>query len=140
MSVFAQRHLLGIEPLSAAELETILGWAHRLRGDWDEAFAHYRRAAHGRRSLPVPLAWRIAEAHYLRVILPDKIRLARHYVARHSVLLDLKLVAETVLVLAYPATAVEGMFDRLAPRHRLVTGFMQSALAAVSAVAALRLR
>ncbi|TMQ73720.1 MAG: polysaccharide biosynthesis protein [Candidatus Eisenbacteria bacterium] len=35
---------------------------------------------------------------------------------------------------------MEGVLDRLAPRHRLVTGLVQSALAAVAAVAALRLR
>lgn len=58
------------------ELEMLMGWARRLRGDWDEAFEHYRRAASPGGPLPTPLAWRIAEAHYLRGDLADVVHVA----------------------------------------------------------------
>lgn len=36
------------------------------------------------------------EAEYVRVILPDKLRLARQYVAHQSTLVDLKIIAQTL--------------------------------------------
>lgn len=47
-------------------LESLLGWACRLRGDWKGAVEHYRRAAAGRDRLPGLLAWRLVEALYLQ--------------------------------------------------------------------------
>ena len=41
------------------------------------------------------------EATYVQVILPDKIRLGKEYILRQSLMLDLGLIARTVLRMAY---------------------------------------
>jgi DNA-binding SARP family transcriptional activator len=47
-------------------IDEILGEAHALRGDWDEALECYRRAMHGVDPLPARLAWRIGFIHVYR--------------------------------------------------------------------------
>ena len=46
------------------------------------------------------------ERAYVDAILPDKIRLARTYVSRASVGYDLRIIAETLLAVAWPARAI----------------------------------
>ena len=49
-----------------AALERLLGEAHQLRGDWDEALACLGRAAGAARTIDPGLAWRIGLIHHLR--------------------------------------------------------------------------
>jgi ATP/maltotriose-dependent transcriptional regulator MalT/DNA-binding SARP family transcriptional activator len=66
------------------ELETLLGWVGRLRGDWTKAFDHYRRAAARRGALSAPLAWRMVEAHYLLGELRQAVEVAARAVVSDS--------------------------------------------------------
>jgi DNA-binding SARP family transcriptional activator len=52
--------------LRDTRIDEILGEAHALRGDWDEALACYRRAIEGIDPLPARLAWRIGLIHAYR--------------------------------------------------------------------------
>lgn len=47
-------------------IEQLAGEACRLRGDWDDALEHFRRAAGPAATLPPGLAWRMGLIHYLR--------------------------------------------------------------------------
>ena len=80
------------------------------------------------------------EAHYIRAIIPDKIRLAKVYVERASVAYDILLLIETVFVLVYPAQAFDRLFDRLGQRHALVTAPVQAAAVALANLAAVFIR
>ncbi len=80
-----------------------------------------------------------AESTYVKTILPEKLRLSRLGVERTSVLHDLGLILETLLVLVYPAKVLDGLLDRLGRRHGLVTGILQAALAVAATLVALRM-
>ncbi len=80
-----------------------------------------------------------AEATYLSVILPEKIRLARISVERTSALHDLGLILGTVIALAYPARLLDRLFDRLGRHHTATTALIQGGLAVVATLTALRL-
>src|SRR5205814_1430240 len=54
-----------------------------------------------------------AEEAYLKAILPRKLRIARRYAERASLLRDVALIAQTVFVLAYPARSLERAIERL---------------------------
>jgi ATP/maltotriose-dependent transcriptional regulator MalT/DNA-binding SARP family transcriptional activator len=88
------------------ELEMLLGWARRLRGDWDEAFEHYRRAAGDGGSLPIGLAWRMAEGHYLRSELTEAVGAAER--ADHGEGSD----HDRVMLLTWEASARRRLGDR----------------------------
>jgi FlaA1/EpsC-like NDP-sugar epimerase/lipopolysaccharide/colanic/teichoic acid biosynthesis glycosyltransferase len=77
------------------------------------------------------------ERAYVTSILPDKIRIARTYVSRASLGYDLKIIAETLLVLAYPSRRIEGLLDRLGRHHRALALIVQAALVALANVAAM---
>jgi lipopolysaccharide/colanic/teichoic acid biosynthesis glycosyltransferase len=59
---------------------------------------------------------------YIRRILPDKLRLAREYVGRSSVMFDLALIARTVAVLVMPAAAASGGAAAEPPRRQIWRG------------------
>ena len=80
------------------------------------------------------------EETYVHVVLPDKIRMARHYTRDASLLNDLRLITATLVFLIYPDKA----FDRLLAamgRHRVaITAALQAMLFAAANVAAFALR
>ena len=80
------------------------------------------------------------ETQYVRTILPDKLRLARIYVARASLAYDLGLILETLLLLAYPAKALDRILGRLGRYHEMLAVVSQAALAALANLGALLLR
>ena len=80
------------------------------------------------------------EETYVRTILPDKIRLSREYVANASLGYDLFLIFETMMVLAYPARAVNTMLDALGRHHVAVTMLLQAGLAVLANLAATLIR
>ena len=47
-------------------IEQLIGEAHEVRGDWDEALACFERAAPAGRALDAGLAWRLGLIHHLR--------------------------------------------------------------------------
>ncbi len=81
-----------------------------------------------------------AETQYLRTILPDKLRLARIYVERASLAYDLRLILETLLLLAYPAKALDRISGRLGRHHGTLAVVSQAAVAAIANAGALLLR
>ena len=68
------------------------------------------------------------EEQYVRVILPEKLRLAMEYVARSSFLYDLKLIFMTIVTLAYPGKSIDRSFNSLAAHRYPVAAIVQSAL------------
>ena len=58
------------------------------------------------------------EGYYVHVLLPEKIKLAREYVRKASLLYDLELICRTVLKLAYPYETVLRMINALSPYRR----------------------
>jgi len=72
------------------------------------------------------------ERAYVEEILPDKIRLARTYVARASFAYDMRIIGETILLLAFPSRAFDRVLDRLARDHRRLALAVQVALAAAA--------
>ena len=72
------------------------------------------------------------ERAYIESILPDKIRLARTYVSRASFAYDLRIIGETVLLLAFPARALDRMLERFAAAHRQIALLVQAALVAAA--------
>jgi FlaA1/EpsC-like NDP-sugar epimerase/lipopolysaccharide/colanic/teichoic acid biosynthesis glycosyltransferase len=77
------------------------------------------------------------ERAYVHDILPDKIRLARTYVSRASLAYDLRILTETLLVLAWPARRVEHVLDSLGRVHRPLALVAQAVLAAAANLAAM---
>ncbi|MEO6462820.1 MAG: polysaccharide biosynthesis protein [Candidatus Eisenbacteria bacterium] len=77
------------------------------------------------------------ERAYVDAILPEKIRLARTYVSRASIGYDLRIIVETLLVLTYPARAIERGFERLGRHHRPLALLAQAGLAALANLAAM---
>ncbi|HXS83346.1 MAG TPA: SDR family NAD(P)-dependent oxidoreductase [Methylomirabilota bacterium] len=81
-----------------------------------------------------------AERDYVERILPEKLRLSRHYTRNASVGWDIQLVITTLASLFYPARAVEHVVDWLTP-FRFWVGFaVQVAALAVANILALLLR
>jgi ATP/maltotriose-dependent transcriptional regulator MalT/DNA-binding SARP family transcriptional activator len=60
-----------------AALDRLLGEAHQLRGDWDEALACLGRAAGATGTIDAGLAWRIGLIHHLRGHLDDALEAYR---------------------------------------------------------------
>src|SRR6266540_1934142 len=52
--------------LRSAAIEQLLGEAHEIRGEWDEALECFERAAGRRKRLAAGLAWRLGLIHHLR--------------------------------------------------------------------------
>lgn len=52
--------------LRTSALERLVGEAHEIRGEWDEALACFERAAGGSARLDAGLAWRLGLIHHLR--------------------------------------------------------------------------
>ncbi len=77
-----------------------------------------------------------AESVYIERILPEKLRLARHYASQSSSVYDVRLILTTVICLLYPARAIERVVDLLNP-HRVWLGVLAqgAALAAAYALA-----
>ncbi len=50
--------------LRDAGLEAVLGEAHSLKGDWEEALACYERSSGDEHELPAGLAWRMGRLHW----------------------------------------------------------------------------
>jgi ATP/maltotriose-dependent transcriptional regulator MalT/DNA-binding SARP family transcriptional activator len=80
-------------------LEQVVGEAHALRGDWDEALACYGRAANGRTELPPALARRIGRLHF------DRGELERALEAYRRGRMDGSDAGEEALLLAWTASA-----------------------------------
>jgi FlaA1/EpsC-like NDP-sugar epimerase/lipopolysaccharide/colanic/teichoic acid biosynthesis glycosyltransferase len=78
-----------------------------------------------------------AEEEYVRSILPDKIRLARTYVANASILYDLRLILETLFVMTYPARTLDRVLERAGRHHVLVTVPIQAMAVALANLGAL---
>src|SRR6185369_17016289 len=81
-----------------------------------------------------------AEDHYVKRVLPDKLRLAKSYVERASFLYDIQILCETVLLLAWPSKPMERLFTRLGRFHGALTMAVQGVIAIVANVAAFWLR
>ena len=63
------------------------------------------------------------EEFYIHVLLPEKIKMAKEYVRKASVLHDLKLILLTVLKLVYPHDEVTILIETVTPyRKPIVTG------------------
>jgi FlaA1/EpsC-like NDP-sugar epimerase/lipopolysaccharide/colanic/teichoic acid biosynthesis glycosyltransferase len=77
------------------------------------------------------------ERAYVEEILPDKIRLARTYVARASFAYDMRIIGETVLLLTFPSRGLDRLLDRMARQHRRIALVAQAILAAVANLAAM---
>ncbi len=69
-----------------------------------------------------------SEERYLRVVLPEKLRLARYYVHNSSFLYDLRLIAATVATVAYPGEAIDRLFNSLSPHRYPIAAVVQCAL------------
>jgi DNA-binding SARP family transcriptional activator len=52
--------------LRSAAIDKLLGEAHEIRGEWDEALECFKRAAGKRKRLDAGLAWRLGLVHHLR--------------------------------------------------------------------------
>jgi ATP/maltotriose-dependent transcriptional regulator MalT/DNA-binding SARP family transcriptional activator len=52
--------------LRTSEIEQLVGEAHEIRGEWDEALACFERAAGRGRALDAGLAWRLGLIHHLQ--------------------------------------------------------------------------
>jgi DNA-binding SARP family transcriptional activator len=52
--------------LRTARVERLVGEAHEIRGEWDEALRCFERVAQGKRRLDAGLAWRVGMIHHLR--------------------------------------------------------------------------
>ena len=75
-----------------------------------------------------------AEAVYVERILPEKLRLARHYASQSSSAYDVRLILTTVICLLYPARAIERVVDLLNP-HRVWLGALAQSAALLGAYA-----
>jgi FlaA1/EpsC-like NDP-sugar epimerase/lipopolysaccharide/colanic/teichoic acid biosynthesis glycosyltransferase len=58
------------------------------------------------------------EEFYIHVLLPEKIKMAKEYVRKASVLHDLKLILLTILKLVYPHDAVTTLIEAFTPYRR----------------------
>ncbi len=80
------------------------------------------------------------EETYVHVVLPDKIRMARHYTREASLMHDLRLIAATVVYLVYPDKAFDRLLSAMS-RHRIViAALLQAFLFAAANAAAFALR
>ena len=78
------------------------------------------------------------ERTYVERILPEKLKLARHYARNASASWDLQLVVTTLASLFYPARTLEALVDRLAPyRFALGLALQSAAVLAAHALALL---
>jgi FlaA1/EpsC-like NDP-sugar epimerase/lipopolysaccharide/colanic/teichoic acid biosynthesis glycosyltransferase len=68
------------------------------------------------------------EELYLRVILPEKLRLGKEYVLRSSFAYDLKLIATTIVTVVYPGRSLDRFFNSLSPHRYPIAAFVQCAL------------
>jgi FlaA1/EpsC-like NDP-sugar epimerase/lipopolysaccharide/colanic/teichoic acid biosynthesis glycosyltransferase len=68
------------------------------------------------------------EELYLRVILPEKLRLGKEYVNRSSFAYDLKLIATTIVTVVYPGRSLDRFFNSLSPHRYPIAAFVQCAL------------
>jgi FlaA1/EpsC-like NDP-sugar epimerase/lipopolysaccharide/colanic/teichoic acid biosynthesis glycosyltransferase len=68
------------------------------------------------------------EELYLRVILPEKLRLGKEYVNRSSFAYDLKLIGTTIFTVVYPGRSLDRFFNSLSPHRYPVAAFVQCAL------------
>ena len=73
-----------------------------------------------------------AERVYVERILPEKLRLSRHYTHHASVAWDVHIVLTTLVSLFYPARALERLVDWVMP-FRLLIGFVIQAGALLAA-------
>jgi FlaA1/EpsC-like NDP-sugar epimerase/lipopolysaccharide/colanic/teichoic acid biosynthesis glycosyltransferase len=80
------------------------------------------------------------EETYVHVVLPDKIRMARHYTKEASLLHDFKLLAATLVYLTYPDKAFDRVLAALSRRRVVITAVVQAVLFAASNVLAFTLR
>jgi FlaA1/EpsC-like NDP-sugar epimerase/lipopolysaccharide/colanic/teichoic acid biosynthesis glycosyltransferase len=80
------------------------------------------------------------EETYVHVVLPDKIRMARHYTREASLLHDLRLIATTLIYLIYPDKAFDRMLGTLSRRRVVIAAIVQAVLFAVANLLAFRLR
>src|ERR1051325_8846471 len=80
------------------------------------------------------------EAAYVQCVLPDKLRLAKHYVRRATLAYDLWLVMCTVFALFQPAREENGVLERLGRHHRALSTLAQALLCAAAWLAAWGLR
>ena len=68
------------------------------------------------------------EELYLRVILPEKLRLGREYVLRSSFAYDLKLIGTTIVTVVYPGRSLDRFFNSLSPHRYPIAAVVQCAL------------
>ncbi|PIV44533.1 MAG: hypothetical protein COS27_01450 [Nitrospirae bacterium CG02_land_8_20_14_3_00_41_53] len=65
------------------------------------------------------------EEYYIYVLLPEKIRLAREYVRKSSLLYDLKLIILTIFKLIYPQDTVLKILNTITPYRRPIVIWTQ---------------
>jgi FlaA1/EpsC-like NDP-sugar epimerase/lipopolysaccharide/colanic/teichoic acid biosynthesis glycosyltransferase len=68
------------------------------------------------------------EEQYVKVVLPEKLRLARDYVHNSSFLNDLRLIFATVRTLTYPGRSLDRLFDSLSPHRYPIATLVQCGL------------
>ena len=80
------------------------------------------------------------EVYYETVVLPDKIRMAKDYVRRSSLIYDLRLIMTTLVVLAYPKSAADQAADRLGRFRMLLSVAVHAVVFALANAAAFLIR
>ena len=80
------------------------------------------------------------EETYVHVVLPDKIRMARHYTREASLLHDFKLIAATLVYLTYPDRIFDRVLEALSRRRVVIAAVVQAVLFAAANFLAFTLR
>jgi len=80
------------------------------------------------------------ERYYVTVVLPDKIRMAKDYVRRSSVIYDLGLIMTTLIVLLYPKSSADRAAQRIGRFRELVSVALHVVVFALANAAAFLIR
>lgn len=72
------------------------------------------------------------EEYYIHVLLPEKIKLAKEYVRRASLIYDLKLIFLTIFKLVYPKGTILKIINALTPYRRAIVIALQVGIFIIS--------
>jgi ATP/maltotriose-dependent transcriptional regulator MalT/DNA-binding SARP family transcriptional activator len=109
--------------LRSAPIEQLLGEAHEIRGEWDEALECFKRAAGDHLTLDAGLAWRLGLIHHLRG------RLDEAFAAYERGDLDGSDPRDAALLLAWRASACWLRGDRDGCRRAAEEAFARASTA-----------
>lgn len=68
------------------------------------------------------------ETHYLNVILPEKLRLAKRYIKNLSFLYDMRLILSTLFYIIYPHNRIDMLLESIAQYRKFVVILVQGFL------------